>query len=665
MQAWTIGFGLPHPLGVSVQDEGINVAVVSRHAERILFCLFDDTGQYELARLPLPGRLGEVHHGFIRGVKPGTRYGLRADGPWLPDQGHRFDPHKLLIDPYAQALDRPFTWHTELAAVRNASVDTAQWVPKAIVSAPLPPVVRLPPHKPGLIYEVSVRSFTRRHTAIPASLRGTVAALGHPEVIAHLQHLGVDTVELMPLMAWVDERHLHSLGLHNAWGYNPVNFLVPDPRLAPGGMPEVRTAIAALHDAGIQVVLDVVFNHTGEGDKFGPTLSLRGLDNALYYRHAAGGVLVNDTGCGNTLALDQAPVITLVMDALRYWVQVAGVDGFRFDLATVMGRSAHGFDPQASLLTAIRQDPLLASRIMIAEPWDIGPGGYQLGAFPAHWHEWNDRYRDEVRRFWRGDFGMIGAFATRLAGSSDIFHGSYRQPSASINFIAAHDGFSLHDMVSYSSKHNHANGENNRDGKDHEVAWNNGVEGETPDPAIRARRRNDIRALLATLILSRGTPMLTAGDELGRTQQGNNNAYAQDNEMTWLDWEHADYELRDFVAHVLRLRRSHPALSADVFLKGRADDTSDMPDATWLNPDAQAMSEEDWCKHGLQQLGLLLYCEGERILLWFNASELGLPLKLPAARPAYRWQRELCSSESTAENMLPGRSVMVFVEVSQ
>lgn len=663
MDTQSVGFGLPHPLGVSVHENGINIAVVSRHAERIVFCLFDDTGQREIARLPLPGRLGEVHHGFIRGVTLGTRYGLRADGPWLPDQGHRFDPAKLLVDPYAKCLDRPFAWHTELAAVRPAAVDTAAWVPKAIVSAALPVAVRTQPRKPGLIYEVSVRSFTHRHPGIPAHLRGTVAALGHPEVIAHLRRIGADTVELMPLMAWIDERHLHSLGLHNTWGYNPICFMAPDPRLAPGGIAEIRDAVAALHAAGIQVILDVVFNHTGESDKFGACLSLRGLDNALYYRHTSNGVLVNDTGCGNTLALDQTPAILLVMDALRYWVQAAGVDGFRFDLAPVLGRMNHGFDPQAPLLSAIRQDPLLSSVIMIAEPWDIGPGGYQLGAFPAHWHEWNDRYRDEVRRFWRGDFGMVGALATRLAGSSDIFHGNYRRPSASVNFIAAHDGFSLYDMVSYSSKHNHANGENNRDGKEHEVAWNNGVEGETPDPAIRARRRNDLRALLATLILSRGTPMLTAGDEFGRTQHGNNNAYAQDNEMTWLDWEHADYALCDFVAQVLRLRHSHPALSADVFLKGRADDASDMPDAIWLNPDAHPMSEEDWCKHGLQQLGLLLYRESERILLWFNASELGLPLRLPTNRPAYRWQRELCSSESAAENMLPGRCVMVFVEV--
>lgn len=657
--------GLPHPLGVSICEHGINIAVVSRHAERILLCLFDEQGQQEIARLPLPGRLGDTHHGFIHGIKPGARYGLRAEGPWDPDGGHRFDPAKLLVDPYAHMLDRPFTWHTELASVRAAAVDTAAWVPKAIVTPPLEVAPRLSPRKPGFIYELSVRGFTKRHPEIPADIRGTIAALGHPAVISHLKRIGVDTVELMPITAWIDERHLHPLGLRNAWGYNPVSFFAPDPRLAPGGFAEIRTAIAALHDAGIQVILDVVFNHTGESDKFGPCLSLRGLDNALYYRHASGnpGLLVNDAGCGNTLALDQAPVLKLVMDALRHWVNAAGIDGFRFDLATVLGRLSHGFDPQAPLLSAIRQDPLLSTLTLIAEPWDIGPGGYQLGAFPAHWHEWNDRYRDEIRRFWHGDYGMIGGLATRIAGSSDLFSGSHRLPSCSINFIAAHDGFCLHDIVSYHHKHNQANGEHNRDGKDHETAWNNGAEGETADPHILTRRRDDVRALLATLLLSRGTPMITAGDEFGRTQRGNNNAYAQDNEIFWLDWEAADHSLSDFVAQLAKLRRQHPALYADSFLKGRADHEADVPDAVWLRTNGERMREADWHHHAQQQIGLALYHDDDHVLLWFNASRHDVPLHLPANRPGYRWQRELCSRNSADTETLSGRSVVVFGEI--
>ncbi|MBK9394073.1 MAG: glycogen debranching protein GlgX [Uliginosibacterium sp.] len=660
-----VSLGKPHPLGVSVEAAGVNVAVVSRHAERILFCLFDDTGQYEIARLPLPGRLGEVHHGFIAGVQPGARYGLRADGPWLPDHGHRFDPAKLLLDPYADTLDRAFEWHTLLASVRASSVDTAQWVPKAIVGLAWTPAPRPTPRKPGFIYELSVRAFTRRHPGIPPEIRGTVAALAHPEVIAHLKRIGVDTIELMPLMAWIDERHLHPLGLRNAWGYNPVSFFAPDPRLAPGGLAEIRAAIAALHEAGFQVILDVVFNHTGESDKFGGAVSLRGLDNALYYRHVSGnpGVLVNDTGCGNTLALDQAPVLKLVMDALRHWVIATGVDGFRFDLATVLGRLPHGFDSQAPLLAAIRQDPLLSTLTLIAEPWDIGPGGYQLGAFGAPWHEWNDHYRDEVRRFWRGDYGMVGALATRIAGSSDLFHGSHRPPSASINFIAAHDGFSLRDMLSFSAKHNHANGENNADGKNHEVAWNCGVEGETSDPQVLSRRQGDARALLATLLLSRGTPMLTAGDEFGRTQHGNNNAYAQDNETTWLDWQNADHALSDFVGQLAELRRRYPPLAHDAFLKGRADSTVGIPDAVWLRADGIPMRDEDWCHHALQHIGLALLQEDCRVLLWLNAAESSAPLKLPPARTGYAWQQVLNSSSSLLTQTLPPRSVLLFAEV--
>ena len=386
------------------------------------------------------------------------RYGLRADGPFDPAQGHRFDPAKLLVDPYAAALDRPFAWHPDLAAPRNAARDTAPLVPKAIVTAPMPQAPRAAPRQPGFIYEIAVKAFSQRHPDLPQAMRGTVAALAHPLMIEHLRRIGVDTVELMPIAAWIDERHLPALGLANGWGYNPVTFMAPDPRLAPGGLAEIRQAVQALQDADIRVLLDIVLNHTGESDTQGATLSLRGLDNALYYRHAEDdpGRLVNDTGCGNTLALDRAPVVQLAADTLRHWAGQTGVDGFRFDLATVLGRTDQGFDSHAPLFKAIEQDALLSGLTYVAEPWDVGSGGYRLGQFPGGWHEWNDRYRDDVRRFWRGKVDGAGQFATRLAGSSDIFAATGRAPSRSVNFIAAHDGFTLRDLVSYEAKHNQA-----------------------------------------------------------------------------------------------------------------------------------------------------------------------------------------------------------------
>jgi glycogen debranching enzyme len=531
--------GAPSPLGVSLNQGGINIAVVSRHAERISVSLFDREEDY---RFVLPSRLGDVHFGFIANVKAGQRYGLRAEGPYDPQRGHLFDPSKLLIDPYATKLDRAFAWHPDLAVFGK---ETGHLVPKCIVNVPEPITALFPPKAPGFIYEIAVKAFTMRHSAIPERERGTVAALAHPAILEHLTRLGVDTVELMPLAAWIDERHLPPLGLSNAWGYNPISFFAPDPRLAPGGFAEIRNTVSALHDAGIRVILDVVFNHTGESDLGGPALSLRGLDNSLYYR-VTDGMLANDAGCGNTLALDRAPVTQLVMDAMRHWVKATGIDGFRYDLATVMGRRSDGFDADAPLLTAIRQDPLLGPLIHIAEPWDIGPSGYRVGQFPASWHEWNDRTRDDVRRFWRGDPGAAGAFATRLTGSSDIFAPAHRPPSRSINYVAAHDGFTLSDAVTYLSKNNQANGENNRDGSDHEICWHS-VE---PD--------KDVRAMLASLFLSRGTAMLTAGDEFGRSQGGNNNAYAQDNATTWLDWDNADTSLIDFVARLAGFRRTLP-----------------------------------------------------------------------------------------------------------
>jgi glycogen debranching enzyme GlgX/4-alpha-glucanotransferase len=672
--------GQASPLGISVHDEGVDVAVVSENAERIFFCLFDGHGERELSRLLLPERSDDrIHRGFIPGVGRGARYGLRADGPHGANGIHRFDPAKLLIDPYAVRLDRPFAYHPALAAPRSAEVDTARFVPKAVVTGPAPVESLSARRNPGFIYEIAVKAFTRRHLGIPASLRGTVAALGHPRVIEHLTRLGIDTVELMPIAAWIDERHLPPLNLSNAWGYNPVTFLAPDPRLAPGGFAEIRSAVDALQQAGIAVLLDVVLNHTGEGDGEGTTLSLRGLDNALYYRHDEGGTgqPINDTGCGNTLAVERPPVARLVLDALRHWARQTGIDGFRFDLATALARTPEGFNPGAPVLAAIQEDPLLSGLTLIAEPWDVGPGGYRIGQFPSGWHEWNDRYRDDVRRFWRGPEGSVGAFATRIAGSSDIFAGKSRLPSRSINYVAAHDGFTLRDLVSYRSKDNRPNGEDNRDGHAEEISWNNGTEGPTADNTIEERRRRDIRALLATLLLSRGTPMLTAGDELGATQNGNNNAYAQDNETTWLDWDKGDRGLIAFVAQLSGLRRSHRVLSSDDFLAGMPVDDSGIPDALWLTPAGRAMSRQDWLQASAPVLGVSFYAAAQsgapadRVCIWFNRGHEDCTARLPAARLGQAWRIVLDSAcgpcdppkaDCGVEIRLPARAVIVAAE---
>ncbi|MEJ0011782.1 MAG: glycogen debranching protein GlgX [Bauldia sp.] len=654
----TIASGSPEPLGVTVWDDGINIAVVSRNADAIWFCLFDDRDR-EIARLPLPSRTGDVWSGFVAGVKPGARYGLRADGPYGPETAHRFDPAKLLLDPHAVAIDRPFALHQALSAPRSTEIDTAELMPKAIVAASAAPEIA--PRKPGFIYEIGVRAFTKLHPGVPEKLRGTVAALAEPKVIDHLVKLGVDTVELMPIAAWIDERHLPPLGLTNAWGYNPVGFMAGDPRLMPGGADEIRRAATALRAAGIGVILDVVFNHTGESDVQGPTLSLRGLDNALYYRHHDDGTLANDAGTGNTLAAERPEVVRLMVDAMRHWAGT-GVAGFRLDLASVLGRRDGGFTRDAPLFSAVEADPVLSQLTMIAEPWDVGLGGYQLGNFPARWSEWNDRFRDDVRRFWRGDAGALGTLATRLAGSADVF--GARRPSASVNFIAAHDGFALADLVAYAEKHNVANGENNRDGGNADFSWNNGVEGVTAQTAIIAARGRDVRALLATLFVSRGLPMLTAGDEFGRTQGGNNNAYAQDNATTWLDWAGADMDLAAFAARLVALRKAHPSLAADAFLSGQGEP---LPDAMWLAGDGGAMTPEKW-NDGRRSVGLALFAGGDRTAIWINGGDAA-PGWLPDARVGRQWQLALDTSEPkasarTAEMRftLPERSVLVFAE---
>ena len=600
-----ISEGSPGPLGLTLTAGGANVAVYSAHASAIELCLFDSKGEAEIERLRLPARTGDVFHGYIEGISEGQRYGLRAYGPFAPKDGHWFNPTKLLTDPYALALDRPFGFSPAMLGSRldagEFSPDptgSAPFVPKAIAVAPAAAAPRPRAKRPWadtVIYELHVRGFTKQHPHVPKDLRGTFAGLAHPAAIEHLVKLGVTCAEIMPAAAWADERHLYAAGLSNYWGYNPVALMAPDPRLAPGGWAEVAASVAALQDAGIEVIVDVVLNHTGEGDQYGPTLSLRGLDNASYYRLSPQDlrVPINDAGCGNTLALDRPAGLRLAMDALRTWATLGGVDGFRFDLATTLGRRADGFDPGAPLLAAIEQDPLLSGLRLIAEPWDIGPGGYQIGAFPAGWGEWNDKFRDSMRKFWRGDAGLLGEAATRFSGSADIF-APRRPPSRSVNFITAHDGFTLADLVSYESKHNEANGEDNRDGTDANWSWNNGAEGETADPAILAARRRDQRSLLASLMLARGTPMLSMGAESGQSQRGNNNAYAQDTPIAWLGWNDTDKTLAAFTARLAKFRAAHRVLTHGRYLTGEAFDATQIPDVEWRKPNGEPMLAQDW-----------------------------------------------------------------------
>ena len=570
-------------LGPVVGANGTHFSVWAPDATQLWLCLFD--AEEKETRLPMLRAGDGIWHGDAPGVGTGARYGLRAEGLYAPDAGHWFDPDKLLLDPYAPAVDRPFEHLPLLAARRGAGPDTAPFVPRGVIAEPLPPLAPAPPlfAPGGLIYELQVRSFTRLHPDVPEAQRGTIAALAHPSIIAHLKRLRVDAVELMPINAWIDERHLPPLGLRNAWGYNPVSWFALDPRLAPGGMAELCDAVTALRAAGIGVILDMVFNHDGESDTEGPVLSLRGLNGRDYFRREENGRLINDTGTGNSIDCNHPMVRRLILDSLRHFVIQAGVDGFRFDLAPALGRLPHGFDPAAPLLQEMRADPVLGDRILIAEPWDIGPGGYCLGRFDHGWLEWNDRYRDDVRRFWRGDTGTIGALATRLAGSSDLFAG---EGTRSVNFLAAHDGFTLVDLTAFAEKHNEANGEDNRDGHGENFSWNNGVEGASDDPAVIAARRRDVKALLSTLFCSRGTIMLTAGDEFGRSQQGNNNAYAQDNAIGWVDWSAVDAEILEHAVAMADLRERHAPLRDTAFL--RPDDVE------WLDEAGEPLTVAQW-----------------------------------------------------------------------
>ncbi|WP_042245178.1 glycogen debranching protein GlgX [Paracoccus sp. PAMC 22219] len=597
--------GHPTPLGATFDGAGVNFAVFSQHAERAVLCLFDERNRE--TRVDLPERDGHVWHGHIEGLRPGQKYGFRMHGPHRPHEGHRFNANKLLIDPYAKRLTGRPAAHDALMGYKvghhDADLsfdrrDSAQHMPKSVVVDPSfawgDDRALHRPLSETVIYEAHVKGLTAGRTDI--AHRGSYLAMASEPVLDHLTRLGVTAIELLPVHAFADDRFLTDKKLTNFWGYMSYGFFAPEPRyMQTGDIAEFQQMVARFHKAGIEVILDVVYNHTAEGNELGPTLSFRGLDNASYYRLAEDRrFYVNDAGTGNVLNLDSPFTLRLVMDSLRYWVQVMHVDGFRFDLASVLGRTRGVFDRDAPLFRAIRQDPVLNRVKLIAEPWDIGPGGYQLGAYPAPFAEWNDRYRDQIRGFWRGDPGLIGKLAKRVAGSAARFDHDGRPATSSVNFVAAHDGFTLMDTVSFNDKHNEANGEENRDGHNHNLSDNMGAEGPTDDPAITAARDRRRRNLIATLMLSQGTPMLLAGDELGNSQGGNNNAYAQDNATGWVDWDDADPAFLDFVRRVIAFRRAHPILRQKRFLHSQPREQDGLPDLFWRRADGAAMSPDDW-----------------------------------------------------------------------
>ncbi|GGH15416.1 glycogen operon protein GlgX homolog [Alsobacter metallidurans] len=616
--------GQPFPLGANWDGLGVNFALFSANATKVELCLFDISGETELERIELPEYTDEVWHGYLPDARPGTVYAFRVHGPYEPTAGHRFNPNKLLLDPYAKQIDGELTWNPALFGYtldhpdKDLSFDerdSAKFMPKCRVIDPAFTwgSQRRPqsPWDRAIIYEAHLRGFTMRHPAVPDDLRGTFSGMMQHEVIEYIRGLGVTAVELLPIHAFVDDSYLVEKGMRNYWGYNSIGFFAPHPRyLASPFVNEIKEMVAHFHDAGVEVILDVVYNHTAEGNELGPTLSFKGIDNASYYRLAPDKrYYINDTGTGNTVNLSNSRVLQLVTDSLRYWAEEMHIDGFRFDLATILGREPHGFEEDGRFLDACRQDPTLAKVKLIAEPWDCGPGGYQVGRFSPGWAEWNDRYRDTVRAYWKGDEGKLPELAARMTGSADFFNKRGRKPWASVNFITAHDGFTLNDLVSYNDKHNEANGEDNRDGHSDNLSWNHGVEGPTDDAEIKDLRFRQMRNMLATLIFSQGTPMLLAGDEFARTQNGNNNAYCQDNEIGWIDWDKITPEgkaLTEFVRQIIAIRQSQPMLRRGRFLSGAYNAEMDIKEVTWLTPTADEMTPEHWNDGNARCFGVVL-----------------------------------------------------------
>jgi len=667
----TLHSGSPEPMGATWTGDGVNFALYSSGAVRVELCLFDSSGERELARIALPERTENVWHGFLpapHGV-PGVVYGLRVHGAYDATHGARYNANKLLIDPYARALAGKFSWHPALngfskevsETARRADeeradpVDSAPYVYKARVidnsfdwGEDRPPAV---PWRDTVIYEAHVRGFTKMHPRVPENQRGTYLGMTHPEVIAHLKHLGITAVELLPVQSFVPEKFLADKGLVNYWGYSSLAWFAPAPQYAiDDPVVEFKTLVKALHAAGIEVILDVVFNHTVEAGADGATLSLRGIDNPAYYKLDPSNLrdYVNRTGTGNTIAIGHSAVRNLVVDCLKYWVEEMHVDGFRFDLAAVLGRDNGKFRTDASFFKAVAAEPALRYVKLIAEPWDVGPDGYQLSHFPASWSEWNDLYRDTIRGFWRGNPGILGNFAERFAGSSDLFRNSGRRPTASLNYVACHDGFTLYDATAYDDKHNEANLEENRDGHNHNLSWNCGVEGPTDDAQVTELRERQIRNMLATLLLSQGVPMLLAGDEFGRTQSGNNNAYCQDNEISWVDWELAARRswLTTFVRQLLTLRRQAPGLRRDTFLKGARQVDREHKDVSWRHPRGHELTAADWHDGNARAIGVLIGhafsdphgTPNGHLLFLCNASAEQIDFELPAATTAPIWQ---------------------------
>jgi isoamylase len=657
--------GSPVRLGATWDGRGTNFALFSAHGEKVELCLFDAQGRREIDRVTLPERTEDVWHGYLADVTPGQLYGFRVHGPYDPDKGHRFNAHKLLVDPYAKRLAGRLVWSDAHFGYRPGSPrqdlsfdrrDNARGMPKAVVTdetfswgkrEPRPSI----PWEDTIIYEAHVKGLTKTREDVAPGLRGTYRGLAAPEMIAHLKRLGVTTVELLPIHGFVDDRALVERKLVNYWGYNTIAFFAPEQRYSmDGALDEFRTSVARLHDAGFEVLLDVVYNHTAEGNHLGPTLSFKGIDNASYYwlKPGSGRYYDDFTGCGNALNLTNMRVLQMVMDSLRYWIEVCHVDGFRFDLASTLARGPNGFDQHSSFLTAVRQDPVLATVKLVAEPWDVGPGGYQVGQFPSQWSEWNDRYRQTMRRYWAGEGSLIGDVGGRMTGSADLFNHGTRSPRASINHVTVHDGFTLADLYSYDAKHNEANGEGNRDGSDHNISTNCGHEGPTDDPKIVALRRQLRKNQLACLMLAQGVPLLLAGDEVGNSQGGNNNAYCQDNETGWIDWSglgKGDDDMTDLVGRLTRLRRRFPQLTPRHWVHGKKGDGTF--GVLWLTPKATEMTEPDWNFPEGRFLAYLLGPAGEAPTLYIalNAAPEAIEVLLPELPRTAAWKLLLNTAE--------------------
>jgi isoamylase len=663
--------GRSSPLGATFDGNGVNFAIFSEHATKVELCLFDSAdAKTESSRIALPEKTNQVWHGFVPEAVPGQIYGYRVYGPFDPANGHRFNPQKVLLDPYAKLIARNLLWDD---AVLDPERDTAPYAPLArVMDKTLRESGDRRPDTPWhqtIVYELHVKGFTQQHPSVPEDLRGTYAGLASTAAVAHLRELGVTAVELLPVHYHIAEHFLNQRGLSNYWGYNTLGFFAPDPRYAASGpdgaVHEFQEMVRTLHAAGIEVILDVVYNHTAEGDEHGPTLSFRGIDNTAYYRLANNEAdYIDFTGCGNSLNVNHPRTLQLIMESLRYWAVEMGVDGFRFDLASALARERWEVDRLSSFFDIIQQDPVLSGRKLIAEPWDIGPQGYQAGNFPVLWTEWNGKYRDCVRRFWKGDGGTVGELASRLAGSSDLYAHNGRRPSASLNFITAHDGFTLRDLVSYNHKHNEANGEENRDGTNDNLSWNCGAEGPTDNAATNALRTQQQRNFLATLLLSQGVPMLLAGDEFGQTQRGNNNAYCQDSPLAWLDWNLSAEQRRllDFTREVMRLRKTEPVFRRRHFFQGRPIHGSEIKDLYWLKADGTEMTDSDWNGSRLRCICMILPGDqitetgeqgepivGNSFAILLNAHYELIPFRLGARRRDLHWKCILDTAASSAE----------------